>query len=211
MGITALVMAGGKGTRMGLREEKPLLKLGGKPMIEHVLTALRNSKKIGDIVVAVSKHAPKTAKFMERFPVEVLETPGGGYVSDVRYAIKRLKLEKVLTISADLPLVTGGIIDRIIERYNQCNKPALTVAVPIEKKERLGLIGEYVFEAGNKRLAPAGINLIDGRRIDEGELEEEILIMEENEVAVNVNTPQDLSIAERLFLERLHEEINHAT
>jgi len=211
MGITALVMAGGKGTRMGLREEKPLLKVGGKPMIEHILTALRNSKKIGDIVVAVSKHTPKTAKFMERFPVEVLETPGGGYVSDVRYAVKRLKLEKVLTISADLPLVTGGIIDRIIERYNQCNKPALTVAVPLEKKERLGLTGEYVFESGNKRLAPAGINLIDGRRIDEGELEEEIFIMEENEVAVNVNTPQDLSIAERLFLERLHEGINHAT
>jgi len=44
MGVTALVMAGGKGTRMALPEEKPLLTVGGKPVIEHVLAALENAK-----------------------------------------------------------------------------------------------------------------------------------------------------------------------
>jgi adenosylcobinamide-phosphate guanylyltransferase len=209
MGITALVMAGGKGTRMGLREEKPLLKVGGKPMIEHILTALSNSKKVGEAVVAVSKYTPKTAKFMERFPVKVLETPGGGYVSDMEYVVRRLKLDKVVTISADLPLVTGEIIDQIIKRYNRCNKPALTVAVPLETKKKLGLGGEYVLEAGSRRLVPAGINVIDGRRIDEEELEEEIFIMDEEEAAVNVNTHRELRIAESLLLERLSGGINH--
>jgi len=203
LGITALVMAGGKGTRMGLHEEKPLLKVGGKPMIEHVLTALKNAEKIKEIIVAVSKHTPRTAKFLEKFPIKILETPGEGYVSDIRYAIKRLKPDTVLTISADLPLITGRMIDLIIEKYIQCNKPALTVTVPLERKERLGLRGEYVLEAGSRRLVPAGINVIDGRRIDEGELKEEILVIDEEEVAVNVNTPQDLRIAESLFLERL--------
>ncbi|MFQ6095774.1 MAG: NTP transferase domain-containing protein [Candidatus Bathyarchaeia archaeon] len=209
MGITALVMAGGKGTRMGLREEKPLLKVGGKPMIEHVLTALKNAEKINGILVAVSKHTPRTAKFLEEFPIKILETPGEGYVSDIRYAIKRLKLGTVLTISVDLPLITGRMIDLIIEKYIQCNKPALTVTVPVETKERLGLRAEHVLESGSRRLVPAGINVIDGRRIDEGELEEEILVIDEEEVAVNVNTPQELRIAESLFLERLTGEINH--
>ena len=210
MGITALVMAGGRGTRMGLGGEKPLLKVGGKPMIEHVITALMNSRSVGDIVVAVSKYTPKTAEFMERFPVKVLKTPGRGYISDMKYAVKRLKLKKVLMISADLPLVTGRIIDRIIEKYNECDKPALTVAVPLEMRKKLGLKGEYAFEVESIRVVPAGINLIDGRRIDEEELEEEVLIIKDDHVAVNVNTPQDLSVAESLLSERLR-EINRAT
>jgi len=206
MDVTALIMAGGRGTRMALREEKPLLKVGGKPMIEHVLEALRNSEEIDEIVVAVSKHTPETAKFVERFPVEVLKTPGKDYVSDMKYGVRKLKLDVALTISADLPLITGEVIDRIMERYRRCSKPALTVVVPIETKERLGLGVEYVVEAGNRRLAPAGVNVIDRRRIDEGELEEEIFIIDKEEVAVNVNTPHDLKIAEQLFAKRRQRE-----
>ena len=192
-------MAGGKGTRMDLWEEKPLLKIGGKPIVEHVFNALKNAKEIDEIIVAVSRHTPKTSILMKRFPVKVLETPGNGYVSDAGYAIRRLNLDMVLTISADLPLVTGEIIDRIIARYRLCNKPALTVAVPLETKKRLGLGAEYVLEAGNNRLVPSGINVIDGRRIDERELDEEILIIDEEELAVNVNTSGELGIAECLF------------
>jgi len=202
MGVTALVMAGGKSTRMALHEEKPLLKIGGKLMIERILEALTDARNVDRIVVAVSKHTPGTAKFMEGFPVKVLKSPGKGYVSDMKYAVRKLKLDTVLTISADVPLVTGEIIDKIIERYRHCNKPALTVMVPTETKERLGLEREYVLEAGDKRLVPAGINVIDGRRIDEGELEEEVYIIDKEEVAVNVNTPQEQKIAERLFTER---------
>jgi len=202
MGVTALLMAGGKGTRMVLNEEKPLLKVGDRPMIEHILETLKDTEKIEKIVVTVSKHAPKTAKFVEKFPVKILKTPGKDYVSDVEYAVGTLNLETVLTISADLPLITSGIIDIVIERYIRCGKPALTVAVPMETKQRLGLGGEYVIEVGNRRLVPAGINIIDGKKIDEGELEEEIFVIDEEEVAVNVNTPHDLKIAEQLFTKK---------
>jgi len=209
MGLTALVMAGGRGNRMALSEEKPLLRVGGRPMIEYVISALRDSKGVEEIVVAVSQHTPETAKLMKRYPVKILKTPGEGYVSDMRYAVGKLKLDTVLTISADLPLITGEIVDQIIERYRQCCKPALTVVVPIETKDKLGLGGEYVLEAGNKRLVPAGINVIDGRRVDEGELEEEIYVIDREEVAVNVNTPNDLKIAQRLFAERFLGGISH--
>jgi adenosylcobinamide-phosphate guanylyltransferase len=199
MGVTAIVMAGGKGTRMALIEEKPLLKVGGKRMIERVLNALGDAERVDDIVVAVSTHTPKTAELAERLSLKVLETPGNGYVSDTAYAVRKLKLGTVLTISADLPLVTGEIIDRVLGRYVECGKPALTVAVPIETRERLGLVGGYVLETGGRRLVSAGINVVDGRRIDEGELEEEMYVVDEEEVAVNVNTPLDLRIVEQLF------------
>jgi adenosylcobinamide-phosphate guanylyltransferase len=202
MGVTALVMAGGKGTRMVLSEEKPLLKIGGKTVIEHVLAALENAEKVDSIVVAVSDYTPKTARFMAMFPVKVIKTPGKEYVSDMGYAVKRLKLQMVLAIAADLPLITGEVVDDIAERYEQCGKPALTVVVPLETKEKLGLGGEYAFEVENKLVVPAGINVIDGRRIDEEKLDEEICVVDRKEVAVNINTLQELKIAENLFAKR---------
>lgn len=198
MGVTALLMAGGKGTRMKLPEEKPMIKVGGKPMIRHVLDALIKAGKVNEIVVVVSRHTPKTAEAVGRFPVKVIETPGEGYVPDMRYAVKRLKLNTVITISADIPLVTSGIIDEAVERYERCGKPALAVAVPAETRERLGLALDYVLEEAGRRLVPAGINLIDGRRIDEAELDEEVLVIDREEVAINVNTSKDLEIVERL-------------
>jgi len=112
MGVTALVMAGGKGTRMKLPDEKPMIYICGKPMIQHVLDALRKAGKVDEIVVAVSRHTPKTAVSMGRLHVRVIETPGEDYVSDMRYAVKTLKLNKVLIIFADIPLVTNEIIKR---------------------------------------------------------------------------------------------------
>lgn len=120
-------------------------------------------------------------------------------MSDVQYAIKKLKLDLVLTISADLPLITSEFIDEVIERYERCGKPALTVAVPTETRERLGLSSDFVFEVKGKGLVPAGINVIDGKRIGEAELEEETFVTNGKELAVNVNTSKDLKTAERLF------------
>jgi adenosylcobinamide-phosphate guanylyltransferase len=199
MGVTALVMAGGKGSRMALKEEKPLLQVGGKPVIEHVLKALEKAKKVDSVVVAVSYYTPKTAKLVSKFPVSVIHTPGKEFVFDMGYAVRALKLQTVLAIGADFPLITAEVIDDIVEYYEQCGKPALSVAVPMETKAKLGLSGKYEFELNCKRVVPAGINVIDGRRIDEEELAEETCVLDRKEVAVNINTVQELHIAEELF------------
>jgi adenosylcobinamide-phosphate guanylyltransferase len=203
MDVTALVMAGGKGTRMTLSEEKPLLNVGGRTVIEHVLAALKNAKKVDSIVVAVSDCTPKTAKLMTKFPVAVIKTPGKEYVSDMGYAVRKLKLQTVLALAADLPLITGEVIDNVVGRYEQCGKPALSIVVPMETKIKLGLGGEYAFEMENRLVVPAGINVIDGRRIGERELDEEICVVDRMEVAVNINTIQELRIAENLFTKTL--------
>jgi len=204
MAVTALVMAGGKGARMALSEEKPLLQVGGKPVIEHVLVALKNAKKVSVIVVAVSDYTPKTAQFMLQFPVSVIKTPGKEYVYDMGYAIRTLGLQNVLAIGADLPLITAEVIDSIVECYEQCGKPALSVVVSMETKEKLGLSGKYGYELNGRRVVPAGINMIDGRRIDEEELDEEICVSDRKEVAVNINTIQELRIAETFFKKPLN-------
>ena len=200
MGVIALVMAGGKGTRMGISQEKPLVKVCGKPVIEYVLAALKNARKVESIVVAVSSCTPETAKHMEKCHVKVVETPGQNYVSDLGYAAQSLKLGVFLAIAADLPLVKGEILDNIIERYERCGKPALTVAVPLETKTGLGMSAEYSFKMDEADVVPVGINVIDGhKRYGEEWLDQEIYLLNQEELAVNINTPKELQLAESLL------------
>ena len=202
MGVVALVMAGGKATRMANVREKPLLKIRGRTMVERVIEALRSSRNIDEIVAAVSKFTPKTAELMRNLSIKVVETPGKGYCSDMIYAIKKCTLiSSVLAISADLPLITRELIDEIIINYKHCEKPALVAAIPVETYELLGLKSGYPFEIGGKLLTPVGINIVNGRYINEPMMAEDVLILEKAESVVNVNTLSDMKIVEKLLVE----------
>jgi adenosylcobinamide-phosphate guanylyltransferase len=196
MKITAIVMAGGKGTRMVRPEEKPLLQIKGKPVVLHVLEALRNAKNINQIIVAISDYTSRTEELLRDLRFDVLKTPGKEYVSDLAFAVKTLRLQTVLVIAADMPFITGEILDRIVEHYAVCGKPAMTVVVPLETKQKLGMSEKYAFQFKGKPFVPSGINMIDGSRIDDGELEQEILVVDEPEVAININTIEELRLAQ---------------
>ena len=197
--VVALVMAGGKGTRMKLSQEKPLVKVCGKPVIQFVLSALRDAKKIDRIIVATSNCTPKTTSLMHQLGIEVIETPGKDYVSDMGYVVQTLKLGVFLAIAADLPLVKGEMIDAVVERYESCGKPALTVAVPLETKAKLGMCIGYSFKLDDKDVVPVGINVIDGsKRYGDEWLDQDICLLNHQELAVNINTVPELHLAERL-------------
>jgi adenosylcobinamide-phosphate guanylyltransferase len=205
MGITALVMAGGKGTRMKLPMEKPLINVCGKPTIEYVLAALKAAEKIDQIIVATSTVTPKTTALMQQIGVKVIQTPGKDYVSDMGYTVQTLKLGVFLAVAADLPLVKPEMIDAVVERYEECGKPALTVAVPIEVKTKLGMSIEYSFKTDDNRdVVPVGINVIDGsKRYGDEWLDQDIFVLNQEELAVNINTVAELGLAEALMAKRL--------
>jgi dTDP-glucose pyrophosphorylase len=65
---TALVMAGGMGTRLGERTRetpKPLLKVGGKPILEHVLCGLE-AGGISDVHISVHYLADQVSDFVKQ-------------------------------------------------------------------------------------------------------------------------------------------------
>jgi adenosylcobinamide-phosphate guanylyltransferase len=116
------------------------------------------------------------------------------------YASQTLKLGVFLAIAADLPLVKGEVLDAIIERYERCGKPALTVAVPLETKTKLGMSVEYSFKVDSDDVVPVGINVIDGsKRYGDEWLDQDICLLELPELAVNINTVQELRLAEQLL------------
>ena len=204
MGITALVMAGGRGTRMKLPEEKPLIEVCGKPVIEYVLSALKDAKKIDRIIVATTSATPKTTLLMQQHNIEVIQTPGKDYVSDMGYTVQTLKLGIFLAIAADLPLVKPEMLDTIIAYYERSGKPALTVAVPLATKVQLGMCVDYSFVEQGQKLVPVGINVIDGsKRYGDEWLDQDICILNHQELTININTTQELQIAQRLLNDQL--------
>jgi len=192
MTITALVMAGGKGSRMIADTEKPLLEILGKPMVLHVVEALQGSEYVKDIVVATSHHTPITTQILKSLGVRTFETLGRGYVEDTQATVRSLQLGKTLVISADLPLITSEFINEVVQRYESSGKPALTVTVSKSLKDRSQSENNEGFQHNNMECVHVGVNVLDGNRISEAELDEEVMVVEKSEVTMNVNTSEDL-------------------
>ena len=62
MKVPALIMAGGKGKRMGLPIEKPLLPFLGKPLVDWVAEAVASAQNVSEFYIVTSPNTPKTEK-----------------------------------------------------------------------------------------------------------------------------------------------------
>lgn len=183
--MDALVMCGGRGTRLDTDAEKPLYRVGGRPMIDRVRDALAASR-IETTQYVVSPHTPRTR---DRLDGGVIEAPGAGYVADLQYALERSD-PPVLTVATDLPLLTGDAIDTVLERYS---RGSLTVSVPVALKRLLGVSVETTMEADDTMVAPTGVNVVSETAMDD------ITVTDDVRFAVNVNHQSDGDIAEELL------------
>ena len=199
MKVPALIMAGGKGRRIGSRLEKPLLSFQGRPLIERVVKAAKSAKNISEIYVVTSGNTPQTEKKCLKNGLKILKTDGKGYHNDLKQAILEGKLNfPVLTMPADLPALTGKFLDKIIEIFEKKGKDALAVFVPLEKRKKLELSVSSKDEFEGIPYAVSGVNIINGKKIlYKGKIDTAAYITDEIEVLFNINTQEDLNIAEK--------------
>lgn len=200
--IFAIVMAGGRGTRLKYPIEKPLFKLHKKALINYVLDNLFLSKLVEKVFIAVSPNTSETIKYLEKLngDFEILDTPGVDYVSDLSFILdffeKDSSDDTLLFINADLPFITSAIIDYVLDYYSKIDKDALSVLVPVEIFNRLGLNYEYEFNG----TIPAGLNVLRSVNIVQ---DEEQLILPNLELAFNINTLEDADVAHNLLVNNM--------
>lgn len=174
-------MCGGRGTRLG-GEEKPLRRVGGRPLVDRVMNALEGSR-IDRVYAVTSPNAPRTA---EAVTIPKIETAGEGYVADLREALADDRIaEPVLTAAADLPLLETPVIDRVLEA---AAGDTLTVAVPAGRVRGLGYSVDTTMRVGGIAVRPAGLNVV-------GEGPERTYVSRDRGLAANVNRPRDLVAA----------------
>ncbi len=199
--IPALIMAGGKGSRMGLPTEKPLLPFLGKPLIDWVADAILNSQKVSEFFVITSANTPQTEKHCLDSGWRVLRTDAKGYHNDLKQAVLKANLMgPVLTLPSDVPAITGQFLDKVVSEFEGCGKDFLAVFVPIKTRLDLGLSISSTDEYKGVWYAVSGVNVINGAKVlGEGKIETSAIITEETEVLLNVNTTEDLEIAQQIM------------
>jgi len=197
MKVPALIMAGGKGARMGLPNEKPLLPLLGKPLIDWVVLAVANAKLVSDFFVVTSNNTLQTEKYCQDIGWKILHTDAKGYHNDLKQAAAMAKLTgPILTVPADSPALTGKFLDKIISQFQDAGKDFLAVFIPISARESLGLSVDSTDEYMGVWYAVSGVNIVNGNKIQgEGKIDTSATITEEVEVLLNINTLKDLHIA----------------
>nr|ABZ09491.1 putative Nucleotidyl transferase [uncultured marine crenarchaeote HF4000_APKG8D6] len=193
--MIGLVMAGGKGTRMDISNEKLLLEYK-KPVIFHVIDALKNSHCFSQVIVATSPNSPDTKHVLEQNRIETLSTPGNGYVNDLNFLLQKMS-GSVFVTSGDLPLLDEKIIQVITEKFNSEN---VWTSFLVSKKflNSLGLESSLLVNSDNIECAYTGISIINVNKLELGNwpspVKENYIILDDNRIAFNLNTRKDYEL-----------------
>lgn len=186
-------MAGGKGTRMNLDDEKLLLKYK-KPVILHVIDSLKSSNRFAKILAVTSPGSPKTKKLLEENNVATFDTSGMGYVEDLSSVLQTIDDDDVFVTSGDLPLLDEQIIQKIVTRYNPQN---IWTSVVVTNKflTSLGIKSDYSVDFENQECHYTGISLVNSKSISSLEnLDESYIVIDDKRIALNLNTKQDYDL-----------------
>ncbi|RBY93152.1 molybdenum cofactor guanylyltransferase [Blastococcus sp. TF02A-30] len=104
---TALVLAGGRGERMG-GQAKPQLEVGGRTMLATVLAAVADAA--ARVVVGPPQPVPDGVVVLREEP------PGGGPVAALRAGLPEVGTEVVVLLAADLPFLTADLVTGLRSR-----------------------------------------------------------------------------------------------
>ena len=127
--VGAVLLAAGSASRLGGRP-KPLLELGGVPLIRRQLIALSGAG-VDEVVVVLGHHADAIEAAVREFPVTLVRNPApdDGQASSVRVGLQALsaKLDAVIVALADQPLVNAQDITALIGAFKKRGGAAMVV------------------------------------------------------------------------------------
>lgn len=190
--MIGIVMAGGRGSRMDLSDEKLLLKYK-KPLILHVAHALKDSNCFSKIIFVTSPNSPKTRQLLLENNFEIVDSSGMGYVADLNTILNSYK-EFLFIISGDLPLIDGKIVQDMVKFYDPKNI-CTTILVTKKFHESLGLSSSYNVVYKNQNCVYTGISMINPENISNLEnIKESFVIVDDKRIGFNVNTKKDFSL-----------------
>ena len=130
MKVTAVLLAAGQGTRMKSDLPKVLHPLCGRPMLWHVLEALKSAATEKPVVV-VGHGAEAVQKYLGESADCVLQEPqlGTGHAALQAEPLLKGKTDLVIVTYADMPLLRGETFQQLVEtqRLNPGPLTLLTV------------------------------------------------------------------------------------
>jgi bifunctional UDP-N-acetylglucosamine pyrophosphorylase / glucosamine-1-phosphate N-acetyltransferase len=141
MKVTAVLLAAGQGTRMKSSLPKVLHPLCGKPMLWHVLEALKSAATEKPVVV-IGHGADEVEKYLGGSADCVLQEPqlGTGHAAMQAEALLKGKTDYVIVTYADMPLLRGETFQRLVETQRLNAGPFSLLTVTADDPRGFGRI-----------------------------------------------------------------------
>jgi len=194
--MIGLIMAGGKGTRMKSNEEKLLLNYK-KPLVLHVIDALKNSNCFEKIIAATSPNSPQTKNILVENNITIIETSGEDFVIDLNNLLKQLD-DFVFVTSGDLPLLDGDIVKYIIDNVKH-DKTWTSIVTTKSFQNSLNLESGYITTLNDEDCTHTGISIVNANKISNlNTIEEDYLIIDDKRVCFNINTKNEYDLLSSL-------------
>ncbi|RKP45074.1 2-C-methyl-D-erythritol 4-phosphate cytidylyltransferase [Cohnella endophytica] len=226
----AVIVAAGRGTRMGAADNKPYLKLAGRSVLAHTLEAFELCSSVSRVVLVVSSGEQKKAAEIigqEGYRKVGMIIPGGAERQDSVYAgLSALETEGVLVHDAARPLVTAAQIQACCLAAEEHGASAL--AVPVKDTIKVSDGNGFILATPERKTlwsvqTPQAfwrLELMQAHRQAQEEgaaatddamllerLGRKVAIVEGDYANIKITTPEDLPIAELLLARRHGEEI----
>lgn len=221
--VSAIVLAGGKGKRMGLEISKQFVELKGKPILYYTLKRFMDNSYIDQIVLVLSKDEIEYCieEILNKYSLKVdIIVEGGAERQDSVYnALKSIKKTDIVLIhDGARPFITDRIIEEGIEyaKYYGAAAPGVMPKDTIKIKNS----GNFSVDTPNRNLLvaiqtpqifkyeeilrchekikKAGISVTDDTMVVEL-YNHKVYLYDGEYTNIKITTPEDLVLAERLI------------
>ena len=194
MDITAVILAGGKGSRMG-NHDKGLIKLANKPLIKYVIDSIQG--QVGRIIISANRNINEYQKL--GLPVICDEkTEFNGPLSGIYEALKICTTKYLLVLPCDCPFIEVDIIEKLYKSAEENNSDVVLIYDGQFLQPLFSLISKNALTSLEQCIAAKNF------KAKQWMTDQKHSIIEDNRPTLffNINNENDLENAEKLILSR---------
>jgi len=121
--VTAVVLAGGRGKRMG-GKDKGLIDFAGKPIIEHIIQAI--TPQCDEIIINANRHIERYGKYGHRVIADEMNNfqgPLAGFL----VALEHNATPLLITLPCDAPQLPNDLVSRLKNAMQKANADVAVV------------------------------------------------------------------------------------
>ncbi len=200
MGVVAVLLAGGRGSRMaadGEGADKPLRLLAGRPLLDHAIA--RIAPQVAALAISANGDPARFAAW--KLPVVADGVPGqpgplAGILAGMRWAAAR-GAEDVVSVAADTPFLPPDLVARLVAARHAAGAAIACASSGGRLHPAIALWPAALADALERDLR-AGTRKVEGWAARFG-LASVAFDVAPVDPFFNVNRPEDVIAAERLF------------
>lgn len=183
--ITVVILAGGKGRRMG-GQDKGLVNYKNHTLIQHVIDAI--SQQTDNIIINANRNLSEYQNFGYPVVADTLndfQGPLAGFLA----AMGAVRTDYILTIPCDGPVITDNYVNRMRQGLTE-SKSMLAVASDGDRMQPVYALIPVKLSTSLRQFLAEG-----GRKIDCWYQQHNITLVEfanDSKFFTNINTPSDL-------------------